>query len=104
MLKKCNKAERNGWGPLFAQQDAETQARLQQAAAALEELPDDRPEDIRVKELAFRHHEQTAEYRHKKQLADTWCAAFVIEEVLSRAKPREQCHRYYAETAQQPSR
>ena len=78
VLKKRNKAERKGLGPLFAQQDAETQARLQQAAAALEELPDDRPEDIRAKELAFRRHEETEEYRHKKQLADAWCAAFVI--------------------------
>ena len=78
MLKKRNKAERKGLGPLFAEQEAETQARLQQAAAALEELPDDRPEDIRAKELAFRRHEQTEEYRHKKQLADAWCAAFVI--------------------------
>ena len=51
---------------------------MQQAAAALEELPDDRPEDIRAKELAFRRHEETEEYRQKKQLADAWCAAFVI--------------------------
>jgi len=29
------------------------------------------------KELAFRNHEQTDEYRHKKQLADAWSAAFV---------------------------
>lgn len=79
VLKKRNKAESKGLGGLFAEQDAETQAHLQQAAAALEELPDDRPEDIRAKELAFRRHEQTDEYRHKKQLADAWCAAFVIE-------------------------
>ena len=58
-LKKRNKAEREGWGPLFTEQDEETQWQLQQAAAALEELPDDRPEDIRAKELAFRRHEQT---------------------------------------------
>jgi hypothetical protein len=44
-----------------------------EAAAALEELPDDQPEDIRAKELAFRRHEQTEEYRLKKQLADAWC-------------------------------
>jgi hypothetical protein len=78
VLKKRNKTERKGLGPLFAQQDAETQARLQQAAAALENLPDDRPEDIHAKELAFRRHEQTEEYHHKKQLADAWCATFVI--------------------------
>jgi hypothetical protein len=78
VLKKLNKRQREGIGPLFAQHDSETQAHLQQAAAALEELPDDRPEDVRAKERAFRHHEQTEEYRHKKQLADAWCAAFVI--------------------------
>lgn len=27
--------------------------------------------------MAFRDHEETEEYRHKKQLADAWCAAFV---------------------------
>lgn len=79
VLKKRNKAEKKGLGPLFAMQDAETQKRLQHAAAALEELPDDRPEEIRAKELAFRRHEQTEEYRKKKLLADAWCAAFVIE-------------------------
>lgn len=78
VLKKRNKVERKGWGRLFAQQDAEMQARLQQAAGALEKMPDDRPEDIRAKELAFRRHEQTEEYRLKKRLADAWSAAFVI--------------------------
>jgi hypothetical protein len=77
-LKKRNRAERKGLGPLFSEQESETQARLQQAAAALEQLPDDRPEEVRAKELAFRRHEETEEYRHKKQLADSWCAAFVI--------------------------
>jgi hypothetical protein len=79
VLKKRNKAERSGFGPLFAIQDSETQALLQQAAATLEELPDDRPEDIRAKEMAFRLHEQTEEYRQKNQIANTWCAAFVIK-------------------------
>jgi hypothetical protein len=82
VLKKRNKAERRGLGPLFAQQDAETQALLQQSAAALEELPDDRPEEIRAKELAFRRREETEEYHHKKNLADAWCAAFVITKHL----------------------
>lgn len=83
VLKKRNKAECKGLGPLFARQEAEIQDRLQQAAAALAELPDVRPEDIRAKEMAFRRHEQTEEYRHKKQLADAWCAAFVIKKYLS---------------------
>ena len=78
VLKRRNRAERTGIGPLFSQQDAETQARLQHAAAALEELPGDRPEEIRAKELAFHRHEETEEYRQKNRLADAWCAAFVI--------------------------
>ena len=61
-----------------------------EAAAALEELPDDQPEDIRAKELAFRRHEQTEEYRLKKQLADAWCAAFVIKKQF-REPSREGC-------------
>ena len=83
VLKKRNKDERRSVGPLFADQDAEIQTRLQEAAAALEQLPDDRPEDIRTKELAFRRHEQTEEYGHKKQLADAWCAAFVIKKYFT---------------------
>ncbi len=78
-LKKRNKAGLKGRGNLFADQYAKIQARLAQAAAALEELPDDRPEAIRAKELAFRRHEETEAYREKKLLADTWCAAFVIK-------------------------
>ena len=78
VLKKRNKDQGSLPGPLFDQQYAETQSRLEQAAAALDEMPDDRPEAIRVKELAFRRHEQTEEYRQKKILADTWCAAFFM--------------------------
>ncbi len=78
VLRKRNKGQRTGPGPLLVQQDVEAQARLEQAAAALEGLPDDRPEEIRAKELAFRRHEHTEEYRRKKELADAWCAAFVI--------------------------
>jgi hypothetical protein len=79
VLKKRNRAECRVVGPLFVEEDAELQLRLQAAAAALQELPDDRPEEIRAKELAFRRHEETEEYKHKKLVADTWCAAFVIK-------------------------
>jgi hypothetical protein len=83
VLKKRNKAEHAGLGPLFAEQDAEIQAHLQRTAAELEALPDDRPEEIRAKELAFRRHEETEEYYHKKRLADAWCTAFVIRKHFS---------------------
>ncbi|HVN96860.1 MAG TPA: N-6 DNA methylase [Syntrophorhabdaceae bacterium] len=81
-LKKRNKVERKGLGPLFAKQEAEIQAQLAKAAAELEELPDDRPEDVDCKELVFRNREEAEEYRHKKLLADAWCAAFVIKKYL----------------------
>ena len=77
LLKKINIAERRGAGPLFGREDDAAQSTFEQAAASLEELPDDRPEAIQAKELAFRNREQTEEYRLKKLLADTWCAAFV---------------------------
>src|SRR5207247_8202999 len=38
---------------------------------------------VRAKEMAFRRHEETEEFRHKKQLADSWCAAFVIRKFFS---------------------
>jgi hypothetical protein len=81
-LRKRNRRERRGLGPLFSEHEAEAEARLQQAAAALEELSDDRPEGVRAKELAFRLHEQTEEYQRKKGFADTWCAAFVINKTF----------------------
>lgn len=83
VLRKRNKHERSGVGPLFEHIEAENQARLQMAAAALDELPDDRPEDIKAKERAFRHHEQTEEFQKKKLFADTWCAAFVAEKYFT---------------------
>ncbi len=81
-LRRLNRGARSGFGPLFAQQDAQTQALLQQTAAALDALPDDRPEDIQNKERALRCHEQTVEFQHKKRLADAWCAAFVIDKKI----------------------
>lgn len=77
-LMRLNKAERQGYGGLFSYLNTESQAYLQQVAATLEELPDDRFEDIRAKEHAFHYNEQIKEYSQKKLLADAWCAAFVI--------------------------
>jgi hypothetical protein len=78
VLKRRNRAERSGLGPLFAQQDAESLLRLQQASAAIEELPDDTPEGLSRKESAFRRNQGAEEYLQKRQLADAWCAAFAI--------------------------
>ena len=82
VLKKRNKGESFGWGPLFSQQEEEIQTHLQMAAAALESLPDTRPEELRVKEQTFHHSEHTIEFLHKKLLADAWCSAFFIPKTL----------------------
>lgn len=82
-LKKRNQGERSGIGGLFEQQDTAAQAKLAAAAARLTEMPDDRPEDVKAKERALRVHEDTAEYKTKKAVADAWCAAFFIEKRLT---------------------
>ena len=79
-LKKANKAaQKKAKMPLIAQQEKEVQARLREAAAALEAIPSDSLRDIQTKENAFRQHESTAEFQHKRTLANAWCAAFVIQ-------------------------
>ncbi len=83
VLKKLNKLEVKGLGPLFEQKDAETQEKLLKAAAAIAELPEDRAEEVRAKDLAFQKQEQMDEYRQKKLTADVWCAAFVIRKYFS---------------------
>jgi len=79
-LKKANKAaQKKAKMPLIAQQEKEVQARLRVAATALEAIPSDSLLDIQTKENAFRQHESTAEFQHKRTLANAWCAAFVIQ-------------------------
>lgn len=78
-LKKANKAaQKKARMPLIAQQEKEVQARLREGAAALEAIPSDSLRDIQAKENAFRRHESTPEYQSKRDLANAWCAAFVI--------------------------
>ncbi len=78
-LKKKNKAERKGLGPLFAQWDAETQAVLARAAEDLELLPDDSPESVSRKEMDFLNFLSGEVFSRKKLLADAWCTAFIIQ-------------------------
>ena len=79
-LKKINTAaQKKAKMPLMAQQEKEVQARLREATAALEAIPSDNLRDIQAKENAFQKHESTAEFQHKRTLANAWCAAFVIQ-------------------------
>ena len=81
-LKKRNKKEREGFGPLFKQEEDAIRDRLRQAAAQIEAMDDNQSEALQRKEAAFATNETALEYRHAKLLADLWCAAFVIKKVF----------------------
>jgi N-6 DNA Methylase len=78
-LKKRNKNEREGFGPLFQQEEQTIRDRLRLAATQLEAMDDNQPTARDQKEAAFTTSETAPEYRHAKLLADLWCAAFVIK-------------------------
>jgi hypothetical protein len=78
-LKKRNKNEREGFGPLFQQEEQAIRDRLRLAATQIEAMDDSLPAALQQKETAFTAHETAADNRHAKLLADLWCAAFVIK-------------------------
>lgn len=78
-LKKQNKKEREGFGPLFQQEEQSIRDRLRQAATAIEEMDDSQAHLRQQKEAAFATHETAADTRRAKLLADIWCSAFVIK-------------------------
>lgn len=78
-LKKRNKAERAGFGPLFAKEEDGIREKLRKAATSIEAMDDSQPDALQKKEAAFLTNETAPEYRHAKLLADLWCAAFVIK-------------------------
>jgi hypothetical protein len=86
-LKKRNKAERTGFGPLFAQEEDSIREKLRQAATSIEAMDDSQPAALQKKEAAFLTNETAPEYRHAKLLADLWCAAFVIKKIGSNDTP-----------------
>lgn len=101
-LRKLNRRERAGFGDLFAVEDSAIQQSLQTAAAAIEALPDERPEHIRRKAEAFSHAEADAEFRRRKLVADAWCAAFVLPKTFrpESDEPRGLTQRHLNELAQ----
>jgi hypothetical protein len=78
-LKKLNKAQREGLRHLFIAEDTAIRERMHLAAAAIDEISDNRPEDIHRKEAAFRNAQQNYDFQKAWDLANLWCAAFVIK-------------------------
>jgi hypothetical protein len=77
-LKKRNQGEREGLGGLFTLHDAENQQALVQAASAVNSLPDESVADVHRKEQAFQQAHGSYDFLKAKDVADLWCAAFVI--------------------------
>lgn len=78
-LKKLNRAQREGLRHMFIAEDTAIRERMHQAAAAIDEISDSRPEDIHRKEAAFRSAQSNYDFQKAKDLANLWCAAFVIK-------------------------
>lgn len=78
-LKKLNRAQREGLRHLFLAEDNAIRDRLRQTAAAIDEMGDSRPEDIQRKEAAFRAEQSNYDFQKAWDLANLWCAAFVIK-------------------------
>ncbi len=78
-LKKLNRAQREGLRHLFLAEDNAIRDRLRQTAAAIDEMGDSRPEDIQRKEAGFRAEQSIYDFQKDWDLANLWCAAFVIK-------------------------
>ena len=79
VLKKRNRADRKECGPLFAQEEAETQARLQHAAAmAWRNCPTTGLRMSAPRNWLSAATKGPTTTGGRRRLADTWCAAFVV--------------------------
>ena len=79
VLRKKNTRENPSLGEWFVADEAAIRDRLHKAAAAIDAISDSRPEDIRRKEVAFRNAQQNYDFQKAWDLANLWCAAFVIK-------------------------
>jgi hypothetical protein len=78
-LKKQNKRENPKLGEMFIADEALIRDKLFKAAAAIDDIGDSRPEDVRRKENTFAANQQNYDFRKAWDIADLWCAAFVIK-------------------------
>ncbi|EEF63337.1 Eco57I restriction-modification methylase domain-containing protein [Pedosphaera parvula] len=87
VLKKLNARERRGFGELFALEDRATFEQLQQAAVAVENLPDDSVRAVEQKSAAFEQLQHNCDFEKATDLANLWCAAFVIRKRMADGEP-----------------
>ena len=77
-LKNRNKRENPRLGEWFIADEAVIRDKLFKAAAAINEIGDSLLEEIERKEAAFRNAQTNYDFQKAWDLADLWCAAFVI--------------------------
>lgn len=82
-LKKLNARQRAGFGELFAAEDRAAFERLQQAAVTVENLPDDSVSAVEQKSAAFDKLLHDCDFEKATDLANLWCAAFVIRKRMA---------------------
>jgi hypothetical protein len=83
VLKKLNAREKLGFGELFAIEDSTAFERLQQAAVVVENLPDDSVRAVEQKSFAFEQLQHNYDFEKATDLANLWCAAFVIRKRMA---------------------
>lgn len=79
LLRKRNKQEREGQESLFVtvlrtQEDLDRW--LAKRAQAIEDMPEDDPEQVQAKARAYEEINQSEQYQKQRQIADLWTAAF----------------------------
>jgi hypothetical protein len=87
-LKKLNAREKLGFGELFALEDSATFERLQQAVVVVENLPDDSVRAVEQKSFAFEQLQHNHDFERATDLANLWCAAFVIPKRMANGELR----------------
>jgi len=89
-LKKLNRAQRDSLKHLFLAEDNAIRDQLRQAAAAIDEIGDQCPEDIHRKETAFRSAESNYDLQKARTIANLWCAAFAIKKRFKQEQTPQQ--------------
>ena len=89
-LKRLNRAQRDSLKHLFLAEDNAIRDQLRQAAAAIDEIGDQCPEDIHRKEAAFRSAESNYDLQKARTIANLWCAAFAIKKRFKQEQTPQQ--------------
>ena len=81
-LKRRNVGEREGYGEMFDQENAQASRTLRDATLRLSEVDDSTTEGIARKERDYEVLKESEEWKKAKRLADLWCAAFVFKKEM----------------------